>query len=123
MPLAFVLDEHLRGPLWQAVLRHNLDRGDYLLDVVRVGDPPDLSLSADDPTILIWAERERRILITEDRHTMRPHLQDYLAAGRHSPGILIPRTGQPMRALIECLILIAYVGKATEFADRVTYIP
>jgi hypothetical protein len=22
MPLAFVLDEHLRGPLWQAVLRH-----------------------------------------------------------------------------------------------------
>lgn len=24
MALAFVLDEHLRGPLWQAILRHNL---------------------------------------------------------------------------------------------------
>jgi hypothetical protein len=123
MSLAFVLDEHHRGPLWQAVLRHNLRGGDFLLDAVRVGDPIDLPLSVDDPTILAWAESERRILITEDRHTMLTHLQDHLAAGRHSPGILIPRTGQPMGALIECLILIAFAGQATEFANRVTYIP
>ena len=41
MPLRYVFDEHHRGPLWKAVQRHNA-RGGYVLDVVRVGDPPDL---------------------------------------------------------------------------------
>jgi len=86
MPLAFVLDEHLRGPLWQAILRHNLQR-QYSLDVARAGDPPELPLSADDAALLLWAERENRILITEDRHTMIVHLRNHLAAG---PGRLGP---------------------------------
>src|SRR3990172_93648 len=98
MPLGFVLDEHLRGPLWLAILRHNLRGGELALDVVRVGDPPDLPLAAGDASVLLWAEREARILITEDRQTMLGHLRDHLAAGHHSPGILIPRAGQPMWA-------------------------
>ena len=103
MPLAYVLDEHLRGPLWQAILRHNLRGGEYPLEVVRVGDAPDLPLAADDAAVLLWAEREGRILVTEDRHTMHGHLRDHLDAGHHSPGILIPRAGQPMWAMVECL--------------------
>lgn len=51
MPLAFVLDEHLRGPLWQAVLRHNL-RSNAPLDVACVGDSNELPLGADDAAIL-----------------------------------------------------------------------
>jgi hypothetical protein len=123
MALAFVLDEHLRGPLWQAILRHSLRGGEYPLDVVRVGDTPDLPLSADDASVLLWAERERRILITEDRHTMLSHLRAHLAAGHHSPGIVIPRADQPMRTLVECLVLIAHAGNSADFADAVTYIP
>jgi hypothetical protein len=69
MALTFVLDEHFRGPLWQAIVRHNLG-GEYRLDVVRVGDPADLPLATDDSAILLWAEREGRILVTEDRHTI-----------------------------------------------------
>ncbi len=56
MALRFLLDEHLRGPLWHAIQRHNLSSSDSL-DVVRVGDPADLPLGSDDPTILAWAER------------------------------------------------------------------
>jgi Domain of unknown function (DUF5615) len=122
MPLAFVLDEHLRGPLWQALLRHNL-RGEYALDVLRVGDTADLPLAADDREILLWAEREARILVTEDRHTIARHLLDHLASGHHSPGILIPRVDQRMRELIDCLVLISYAGETADFADAIFYIP
>jgi predicted nuclease of predicted toxin-antitoxin system len=120
--MAFLLDEHLRGPLWQAILQHNL-RGGAWLDVVRVGDLPDLPLAADDATILAWAERERRILVTEDRHTMAGHLHDHLAAGRHSPGIVIVRPAQSMRTVVECLALIAVAGEPAEFEDAIAYIP
>ena len=80
MPLAFVFDEHLRGPLWQAILRRNL-RSDLALDVVRVGDPAELRLGATDAEILLWAEGEHRLLVTEDRHTMATHLQVHLRGG------------------------------------------
>jgi hypothetical protein len=122
MPLAFVLDENLRGPLWQAILRHNL-RGNYPLNVVRVGDLDDLPLSFDDTKILAWAEANGRLLITEDRHTMAIHLQHDLQAGRHSPGILVARGDVPMRDLVECLSLIAHVGEPAEFSDVITYVP
>lgn len=69
MAIRFVLDEHLRGPLWRAVQRHNA-RAEDPIDVVRVGDPPDLPLGSDDAAVLAWAERERRILVTCDKNTI-----------------------------------------------------
>jgi hypothetical protein len=51
MPLAFLLDEHLRGPLWNAIQRHDL-ASPFRLDVARVGDPSDLPLGSDDDAIL-----------------------------------------------------------------------
>jgi hypothetical protein len=104
----------LRGPLWQAVARHNA-RGSLWLDVVCVGDPTDLPLAVSDLEILQWAQRENRLLVTEDRHTMPDHLREHLTAGRHSPGILILRQDTPRQVLVECLELIAYAGRAEEF--------
>jgi hypothetical protein len=43
MALRYVLDTHLRGPLWRAIQWHN-SAGINPLDVVRVGDPSDLPL-------------------------------------------------------------------------------
>ena len=55
MPLRFVLDENQRGLLWLAVIRHN-QTGIYPVDVVRVGDLPDLPLGSVDSDILLWCE-------------------------------------------------------------------
>jgi hypothetical protein len=63
MPLQFVLDENQRGLLWRAIVRHN-QLGANLVDVIRVGDPDDLPLGASDPEILVWCERENRILVS-----------------------------------------------------------
>ena len=59
MPIGFLLDEQMRGkPLWHALRRLTLT-GTVGVDVLRVGDLPDLPLGTSDPDILIWAEPRR----------------------------------------------------------------
>jgi uncharacterized protein DUF5615 len=121
MPLKYLFDEHLRGPLWRAVRRYNIGR-DEVLDVVRVGDPSDLPLEVDDPTILRWTEREERILVTFDRHTMPIHLADHLAAGRHCPGIFMLPIDSAIQSVINFLVLAAYASQPQEWLDRIEYL-
>lgn len=122
MSIRFLLDENLRGPLWQAILRHNLS-GELALDVVRVGDAAEIPLGVDDPAIIAWADRECRLLVTEDSRTIPHHLQSHLVAGGHSPGILMVRRNARIRELIETFVLITYAGDPNDFAEAIIYIP
>lgn len=122
MTLRYLLDEHLRGPLWRAIQWHN-SSGVYPLDVVRVGEPPDLPLSSDDPTLLQWAEREQRILVTHDPDTMPKHLADHLAAGRHSPGVFMLRPRSTLPQILSFLVDAAYASEPGEWQDRIQFIP
>ena len=121
MANAFLLDENIRGPLWQFIRRHNA-RGIDALDVLRVGDPADLPLASEDPDIIRWAARENRILISLDEHTLAGHLTEFLAGGNHSPGILIPRA-VPLIELVEFLACVAHASEPAEWQDQITYIP
>ena len=69
MPLRYVLDEHMRGLLWSALQGHNR-AGIDVIDVVRVGDPVDLPCGTKDPDLLLWAQREGRVVVTWDRGSM-----------------------------------------------------
>lgn len=122
MPLAFLFDEHLRGPIWNAVLRHNTS-GIEPLAVVRVGDPPDLALQSIDADILRWAERNNRILVTEDKRTMSGHLHAHLLAGGSVPGIFVPRRRATIPQVIAFLQAAAYASEPVEWRDRIVYIP
>jgi hypothetical protein len=122
MALRYVLDEHLRGPLWRAVQWHNR-LGVYALDVVRVGDAADLPLGSDDPELLYWAEREQRIIVTHDPDTMADHLRDHLAAGHHSPGIFMVRPHATLPQIVTFLRDAAYASEAGEWQDAIHYIP
>jgi hypothetical protein len=120
--LRFLLDEHLRGPLWLAIVRHN-GQGGLPIDAIPVGDPPDLPLASDDPAILLWAEREGRILITEDVHTMPGYLTDHLLAGHHSPGVFVISVGSSIGRLVSHLELVAHAGALVDYQDTITYVP
>jgi hypothetical protein len=120
--IRFLLDEHLRGPLWRAVQRHNASGRDRI-DVVRVGDPPDLPLASDDAAVLTWAAREGRILVTCDKNTIPAQLAVHLAGGRRSPGIFMLRPAWSVRAVVVLLMLAAYASEDEEWQDRVEYIP
>lgn len=123
MPLRFLLDENLRGGvLWQAIRRHNAANIDPI-DVVRVGDPPDLPCGSLDPDVLAWAEREGRILVTLDRQTIAAHLTAHLHAGRHSPGVFLIRGGPPVSQVVAFLILAAHASDAADWRDQVSYVP
>lgn len=122
MPLTFLLDEHLRGVLWTAIRHHNA-RGGALIDVARVGDPPDLPVGTLDPDILLWAEREGRILISRDRGTMPGHFRQHLQAGHHSPGLLLIRKSGSLQAVLTTLALIVGAGASPDYFDRIDYLP
>jgi hypothetical protein len=123
MPLRFLLDESVRGGgLWQAIADHNRS-GIDLLDAVRVGDPSDLPLGAPDPEILLWAEREGRILLTGDRRTMPGHLADHLQAGHTSPGVFVIRPASTLPAIVAFLVLAAHTSTASSWENRIEFIP
>lgn len=122
MPLSFVLDEHLRGPLWSAIANHNSCH-EYTIDAVRVGDLDDLPLGTDDAEILAWTDRHLRLLVTRDKRTMPRHLRNHLDSGGHTPGVLLVRDGCSYAELVEYLDLIAHVGDPADFRDSVAFIP
>lgn len=122
MALAYVLDENLRGLLFQAIESHNSNGGDFI-DIVRVGDPADLPLQSTDPVVLAWAERAGRGIVSNDRATMPGHFTAHLHAGRHLPGLFLLRPGAQLHDLVLALALIAHAGDPNHYADQVTFIP
>jgi len=122
MPLRFLLDENLRGALWTAIEQHN-QAGINSLDIVRVGDLPDLPLGITDPDILRWAQRESRLLVTLDKTTMPGFLNQHLQSGQHSPGVLILRPGCLLPEVIDFLVVAAYASDPLDWLDQVQYFP
>jgi hypothetical protein len=122
MALRFLLDEHFRGDLWSAIQSHNSYASDPI-DVTRVGDPPDLPLSARDSEILQWAESAGRVLISRDRRTMIAELSAHQRAGRFSPGLFIVRARSRLADVLAFLAAAAHAGDEDQWRDQVTYIP
>jgi Domain of unknown function (DUF5615) len=119
MPLRFVLDEQLRGgPLCHAIGRHNAV-GINPVDMVRVGDVANLPLGTPDADVLIWAEREDRLVVSRDVHTMPGHL----ASGRHCPGLLLLRRRALIPDLVFVLAMIAHAGDPADYHDAIEVIP
>lgn len=123
MPIRFVLDENLRGkPIWYA-LQQSLAAGPVAIDAVRVGDPLDLPLGSPDPSILIWAEDNGRILISEDARSLPAHLANHLRGGRKSPGIFVIRPNSVLAAVLHWLELVVIDNKPDQWVDQLIYIP
>lgn len=122
MALRFILDENLRGPLAKAILRHNLSGG-FALDTVSVGESIDLPLGSRDPEILKWAAEHDRLLVTEDRATMKTHLDAHLGNKLHSPGVLLVRPRSSITEVVSFLVLVAHASEPAEWADSWHYIP
>ena len=87
--LRLAADENLNGDIVRGLLRRNPD-----IDIVRVQDA---ALSgADDPSVLEWAAREGRVVVTHDISTLAAHAFERSAAGRPMPGIFAIRSQAPI---------------------------
>jgi hypothetical protein len=91
-------------------------KGIDIIDAVRVGDPIDLPLGTPDPAILIWAQREARVLVTDDKKSMPAHLLGHLLSGHHSPGIFVIRSQSSIPQLVSFLASVANTSEPSEFS-------
>ena len=75
-----------------------------------------------DPDILIWAERNDRVVVTLDRSTMPVHFFGHLASGRHSPGVVLLRS-KSLKAAVSDLETLTYASLPGEWFDQIDYFP
>jgi len=114
----YLLDENVDPRLRKALIRHSPD-----MVVWCVGDSGAPPLETKDPEILIWCEKKRFTLVTNNRASMPVHLRDHFAEGKHIPGIFILKRNMIMREIIDELVLIWEVAEPDEYADEIKYLP
>ena len=114
--LRFLADENFDNRILNGLQRRQPD-----IDVIRVQD---LEIAgADDPTVLEWAARHQRILLTHDISTMTRYTIERVQAGRAMPGVIEVQTRVPIGEAVEDLLLVAEASLPGELEGRVFYIP
>ena len=109
-------DENFDGTIVTGVRRRKPD-----IDLVRVQD---VGLrGADDPTILEWAAREGRVLLTHDVETMTGFAYDRVRRGEPMPGVMEVGDHLPIRAVIEDILILAECSDEGEWEGRVDFFP
>lgn len=114
--LRLAADENFNNDIIRGLFRRKSD-----VDLVRVQD---VGLSgADDPTILEWAARQRRVLVTHNVSTLSKHGYERLATGRPMPRVFEVGTALSMGRAIEDLVLIVECSLEGEWDGQVRYLP
>jgi predicted nuclease of predicted toxin-antitoxin system len=114
--LRFAADENFNH-----VIVRGLQRRRPRLDIVRVQDAG--LASADDPTVLRWAAREDRVLLTHDVTTMTRHAYDLVRAGEPMAGVLEVHRSVPIGQAVEEILIVAECSEIEEWRDQVRYLP
>lgn len=116
--IRYLLDECTKGKLRRALLR-----AEPALDLLRVGEPGAPPSGTLDPDVLLFAEKEGRTLVSNDRSSMPEHLNAHFTAGHHTAGVVLMRGDFALRRYVEDLILIWATETTEEWVDRTDYIP
>ena len=112
--IRFLFDENA-DPLY----RHELLPREPDMVAWRVGDisaPPAATL---DPEILLWCEAKNFILVTNNRHSMPPHLANHLEQGRDIPGIIVMNDKMTVGETLDELWLIWSEADESKFHDNI----
>jgi hypothetical protein len=114
--LQLVADENFNNDIVRGLLRRRPE-----LDIVRLQD---IGLSgADDPTVLEWAARQGRVLLTHDVSTITRYAYDRVRVGRSMPGVFEVSRNVPIGRAIEDILLLAECSLDGEWEGQVRYLP
>lgn len=115
--MRFLADENFDNKILRGVLRENPD-----FDIVRVQDT--IIYGAADSNVLAWAAQEGRILLTHDVNTLIDFTYERIRAGLSMPGVIeINKQRMSIGQAIAYLLLIDGASDASEWEDKVTYLP
>lgn len=114
--LKFLADENFDNTIVRGLFRRN-----PILDIVRVQD---VGLSGkDDPTVLEWAAKEGRILLTHDVTTITRYAYDRVREGQAMPGVIEISTDASIRRVIEDILVLVECSQDGELEGQVQYLP
>ena len=114
--LRLLADENLNHDLIRGVLRRMPS-----LDLVRVQD---VGLrEVDDPSVLDWAAREGRIILTHDVNTMPAFAFDRIRRSQAMPGMFVVSQQAALASVIADILLIAECSDSSEYNGQVIYLP
>lgn len=114
--LRFAADENFNNNIVRGLLRRKPD-----LDIVRIQDAG--LYSADDPSILEWAAREDRVLLTHDVSTITRHAYERVQNGLPMPGVFEVNYATPLGIIIEDILIVAECSLDNEWEGQVRYLP
>ena len=114
--LRLAADENLNSDIVRGLLRRKPE-----LDVVRIQD---VGLSgAPVPTVLDWAAREGRVLLTHDVTTITRHAYQRVQTGQRMPGVFEVSRAVPVGQAIEDILLLVECSFDDEWEAQVRYLP
>jgi hypothetical protein len=114
--LHFCTDENFNNNILRGLLRRNPG-----LDIVRIQD---VGLTgSDDVTLLGWAAREGRILLTHHVKTMVGFAFERVDSGQPMPGIFEVDCDAPLGLVLEDLTLLVECSMDEEWERQVIYLP
>ena len=114
--LRLAADENFNNNIVRGLLRRNPN-----LDIVRIQDE---GLSgADDPTVLEWAAREERVLLTHDVSTITHYAYERVKSGQYMPGVFEVSPYVNIGRVIEDILLLAELSLEGEWEGKIGYLP
>lgn len=114
--LRLLADENFNNDIVRGLLRRKPD-----IDIVRMQD---MGLSGtDDPTMLEWAARQGRVLLTHDVTTITRHAYERVQAGQPMPGVFEVSRAIPIGTAIEDILLLAEYSLEGEWEGQIRYLP
>ena len=114
--LRFAADENFNNNIIRGLLRRSPD-----LDIIRIQDA---GLSgADDPTVLEWAAKEERILLTHDVSTITRYAYERVQADKSMPGVFEVSRSVSIEIVITDILLLAECSEEHEWEGQVLYLP
>jgi hypothetical protein len=112
----FLTDENFNGAILRGLIRRLPE-----LDLVRVQDVG--LMNADDPTILEWAAREERILLTHDVATITMYAYERINKGLPMPGVVEVIATASIGRILDDLELFVQCSLPEEYNGRILFIP
>lgn len=114
--LRLLADENFNNDIVRGVLRRKPD-----LDIVRMQD---VGLSGtDDPTVLEWAARHGRVLLTHDVTTITRYAYERVQASQPMPGVFEVSRAISVGTAIEDILLLAEYSPEGGWEGQIRYLP
>ena len=116
MKVRYQADNDLKKPILQGVLRH-----EPAIDF-RSAQSANLDSVRD---VEVWrrAAVDGRILVSHDVSTMPRSFEEFIASGGGSPGLFLVPQGKRVSAVIETLVMVWLASEASEWDNRLVWLP